>query len=394
MGGGKSVWLCASAIRACLKWPGSRWYLCRHEGKTFRRTTLLTLERLLGPLAPLVRDHHHTDGIIVLRASRGGDSAIWYGGVGGQDDIEKIKSMELTGFGMDEASECQEDGFLMLSTRLRLKVDGVRYQGLLASNPEPGWVRHRFVDQRLADHDFIPALPRDNPNLPPGYEEQLRQLFEGNESWAKAYLEGDWDAFAGTNYVLAYGEVNAAVGRELDPVGDEVIGCDVARFGDDETVLVYRRGPVVMEVEVHTHQNTMQTAGHIVAMRRRHPAATVNVDAGGLGAGVVDALTEQGIGHTEVHFGGRALDPEHFADWASEAMAGALSARFRSGDISLPNDQRLVAQLTARQYAMTSRGQVKIESKDEMKKRGLSSPDRADALMLAFAPGRPQPWVA
>jgi hypothetical protein len=399
MGGGKSVWLCNSAVRACLRWPGSRWYLARKEHRSFMRTTALVLDQFLP--AALVETHHETKACYTLR----GGSQIWYGGLGTQDDREKIKSMELSGFGIDEASEVEEAFFLMLSTRLRLKVppsprDGLacRYQGLLASNPEPGWLRTRFIDSALPDHRFVPALPRDNPHLPWDYERNLRTLFAGTPAWEKAYLDGDWDAFGGTNFVLRYADVRDAMQRtDLRPDGEEAIGCDVARFGDDETAIGHRTGPVLDDACYHGKEDTMTTAGRVVGMYRRHPKTTaINIDDDGVGGGVVDRVREvlkddRTVTVNGVHFGGRPRDREHFADWASEVMSGALGDRFRTGLIQLPADEKMKAQLTARLYAFRSSGQVKIESKDEMKKRGLASPDRADMLMCCFAPGV-APW--
>lgn len=389
MGGGKSVWLCNSAIRACLRWPGSRWYLGRREAKTFKRTTYLTLDRYTQEIAPVFASHNLTDGVYKLRAVDGRESQLWYGGLGTQDDREKIKSMELTGFGIDEASEIEEDFFLMLATRLRLQVPGAHYQGLMASNPEPGWLRSRFIDSALPDHAFIPALPRDNPHLPCDYETGLRELFHGTPAWTKAYLEGDWDAFAGVKNVLPYALVLAAAERVLEVVGDEVIACDVARFGDDETVIGHRTGPVCDHMECHAKEDTVQTAGRIVSAYRARPAVkAINIDAGGVGGGVVDMVRAElkgtPVSVNEIHFGVPARDSEHYANWASEALHGVLGARFRDGSIQIPVDQKLKAQLTARLFDFTKKGQIQIESKDDMKKRGLPSPDRADMLMCLY----------
>ena len=62
-----------------------------------------------------------------------------------------------------------------------------------------------------------------------------------------------------------------------------------------------------------------------------------------------------------------------------------MRERFESGDIDIEDDEELISQLSNIKYKINSRGQIQIESKDDMKKRGLPSPDRADALMLAFA---------
>ena len=100
----------------------------------------------------------------------------------------------------------------------------------------------------------------------------------------------------------------------------------------------------------------------------------------------MDRLTELGHNVVDMQAGGRPADPELFLNARAEWYWG-LRQRFESGDIDIdPEDQDLAAQLAAIKYKYTSRGQVQIESKDDMAKRGLSSPDRADGLMLAFAP--------
>ena len=209
MGGGKSWWLCAEAIRLSVDYPGNRGYLCRHEFAQFRRSTLLTLDRLL-PVG-LVRRHYKDERVIIFR----NDSEIYYGGLGLEDDIQKIKSTEFGWFGIDEASETNEEYFNMLDSRLRHTLPNGQhppYFALCCSNPEPGWLKERFVDQRLPDHDFIKSLPSDNVNLPDGYYATLRKNFP--EEWVKRYLEGSWDVFEGQIYT--------EFSREKHVFGDEV----------------------------------------------------------------------------------------------------------------------------------------------------------------------------
>lgn len=192
MGGGKSVALCAEAIKLSLKYPGNRGYFCRHELTTFRRSTLVTFERFCPQ--EILKNHYRDERILVFRNG----SEIIYGGLGGEEDLEKIKSTEFGWFGIDEATETLEDMFLLLCSRLRWTLpDGShpKYRGILASNPEPGWVKDRFVDKRLEDHSFTPALPRDNPHLPKDYDAQLRKQWP--DEWVKRYLEGSWDVFEG-----------------------------------------------------------------------------------------------------------------------------------------------------------------------------------------------------
>ena len=117
----------------------------------------------------------------------------------------------------------------------------------------------------------------------------------------------------------------------------------------------------------------------------RTHAASANVDGVGVGGGVVDILTEMGADVHDLQAGSAASDTERFINARAEWYWG-LRERFEQGDIDIdPLDDELAAQLGAIRFEYTSRGQIKIESKDDMAKRGMPSPDRADALMLAYA---------
>jgi hypothetical protein len=128
----------------------------------------------------------------------------------------------------------------------------------------------------------------------------------------------------------------------------------------------------------------MTTTGEVMAALRDTGASAAKIDAVGIGAGVYDRLREQNAPAIEMQSGAAASNSERFANARAEWWWG-LRERFEAGDIDIEDDDDLTAQLASIKYKTNSRGQVLIESKDEMKKRGLSSPDRGDALMLAFA---------
>lgn len=172
------------------------------------------------------------------------------------------------------------------------------------------------------------------------------------------------------------------------------IGVDVARFGSDSTEIVARIGKKVLTFESFQGQDTMRTAGEALKLARElmreHSKihCTINVDDTGVGGGVTDRLNEvvyeEGYNITvnACNNGERANDSEAYDDWGSESWAVIKELL---EDIEIPNDDELVAQLTSRKYHITSKGKIKLERKEDMKKRGLPSPDRADGLVLAFA---------
>jgi len=378
MGGGKSAFLCNEAIRLSLKYPGNRGYLCRHENVTFKKTTLLTLQKFLP--GKLIKHHHKSDQYYELINS----SFIYYGGLKptqSEKPIDRIKSMELGWFGIDEATETSEEYFLILSSRLRLNVPEIRYWGFLATNPEPGWVRHRFIDQHLPDHKFISALPKDNPYNPSDYEERLRALFP--PEWIKRYLEGDWDIKTEGTYIFPYKWIKMAVERKLEESSPCEFGVDIARSGGDENVVACRHGPVVRISHTSSFVNTMQTSGEVALLIDKEKPEIVRVDTIGVGAGVYDRLREQNYSVEEFIAGAEAEDKERFLNLRAEAH-WLFRERLEKGNVDLPDDPDLIAQLSGIQYKIRSDKKIQVESKDEMKKRGLKSPDRVDAIIMSF----------
>lgn len=379
MGGGKTWALCAEAIALSCDYPGNRGYICRHESVSFMRTTFLVLDKMLQD-ANLVAQHYKSSPAYYLLWN---GSRIYYGGLG--DDlraIDKLKSMELGWFAIDEASETTESYFLMLCSRLRLQVPNIRYFGIMGTNPDPGWLKHRFIDQKLNNHRFIPALPRDNPGLPKDYIKQLEEVFP--EDWQKRFIEGDWGAFEGTANVFPYQAILNAFDRTLKPTEPKEIGVDVARYGDNETVISLRRGGRVELLEIIPKSDLMHVVGKIIIHKNDHSPSKLKVDADGMGAGVVDRLRELEIEVIEIHGGYKPENEERYYNLKTEIHWG-FRERLLAGTVDLPDDLKLKAQLTSIEYKIRSSGQLEIVSKEEMRKKGVESPDRAEAVIYSFA---------
>ncbi len=161
------------------------------------------------------------------------------------------------------------------------------------------------------------------------------------------------------------------------------LGVDVARFGSDKTALCVRRGWRVESLRSFERIDTMRTAGEAMTLVRDHDIPAVFVDEGGLGAGVVDRLRELEAPVYGVQFGGKAPQSGRFANMRAEIF-WELRRLFNDQLIAIPRDEELISQLLGLRYDVTSAGQVKMESKTTLRRRGLRSPDKADALALAF----------
>jgi len=379
VGGGKSAWLVNEAIQLSLDYPGNIGYLCRHELASFRRTTLLELEKFLPE--ELISVHHQTESYFRLKNG----SLIYYGGLGDdQKAIDRLKSMTLGWWGIDQAEETSESFFFLLASRLRLVLPNIIYRGLMTANPAPGWVKHRFIEQHLEDHTFIPALPKDNPYLPEDYESNLRKLYP--VELVKQLLEGDWDTLEAGQFLFRYGFLREAVNRKIPDEGSPLrMGVDIAAGGEDVSVAIIRKGDTVILIEPWSEQNTMVTVGRIKGLIEDNGIEPqyVNIDTIGIGKGVYDRLLEQGIKVNGVVVGERSKE-EYFVNIKAQAYF-ELSKRFEDGKINIPDDQNLISQLSTIRYEIQSDRRVAIVSKEIMRKRyHVKSPDYADSLMLAF----------
>ena len=172
------------------------------------------------------------------------------------------------------------------------------------------------------------------------------------------------------------------------------MGVDIARYGGDRTVIIIQRGGCVLECAAWHGQDLMATAGRVVQLARKYTVAAsdIRVDDTGLGGGVTDRLREQGMGVDAVNFGARPRqDPEQFRNLAAE-LWWTMRERLRAGQVDLSRmagtreGQDLVGELVGRRYTVTSSGKTAVESKDGLRKRGVSSPDIAAALALALMP--------
>lgn len=185
MAGGKSYALAAHIIKCQTMWPGSNWVLARYRGKDLKKTTLPIYLEMLP--SKMLKRYNKSDGEVELV----NNSKTYFSDL---EDPNKLKSLNLAGYGIDEATDVPTiDAWNMLTTRLRQRIKGVRYFGLLASNPEPGWVKDLFITEPDDDFSYFEALPADNPTLPEDYIATLEKNLP--TALRERYLRGSWDAF-------------------------------------------------------------------------------------------------------------------------------------------------------------------------------------------------------
>ena len=389
-GGGKTAWLINEVIRLCVVFPGNRAFLGCRDGTDFKRNAYGQLLKFL-PAAwygekILVKGkwekmghglHHQSDQFFQLING----SIIYYGGLGNEADaIKKISNMpELGVVAIDQAEEITENQFLLLDGRLRLNLPGIRYKLLLTANPDPGWLRSRFIAESKPNHRYIPAMPQDNPFLAENYVETLKENYE--PEMIRRLLEGDWD-IPGVNFMFPYQGIRDAINRDMPQAGIKVAGVDVARYGNDKTVFIVRQGNKVLHIESWSHQDTVFSTGKVAELIREWKPLVTNIDSIGIGVGVFDPLRSEGYNVREINVAEKALKEEIYVNLRAE-LYSKLAKRFEMGEIDIPDNRKLASELASIKYKYKGT-KLLIESKEVMRRDGVASPDFADALMLAF----------
>lgn len=171
------------------------------------------------------------------------------------------------------------------------------------------------------------------------------------------------------------------------PHGPLIVGVDPARFGDDRTSIAWRRGRRILKIESFSKLDTMEVAGRVMTLIRGDRPTRVFVDVGGLGAGVVDRLHEMGYEDIVdgVNFGSSALDAARYSNRRAEMWGEMREWLDDPAGVQIPDDDALQADLTGPAYSYDSNSRLKLERKEDMRKRGVRSPDEGDAAALTFA---------
>jgi phage terminase large subunit len=246
----------------------------------------------------------------------------------------------------------------------------------------------------------------DSPRTSKENIEMLKQKYgKGSDVW-RVRVEGQFPRGESGTFITLEAAEFAARDVKIDRTGTTlVIGIDVARYGDDETCMYAGLGKKTVGEHHHHKESTMVTVGQAMRlakdMIKGYPEiehVKFNVDDTGVGGGVTDRLieviAEEGYGWdvVPVNNGSSSLD-EYCANLVTEMWSSIrtdLEANLTNfingqpGVMELPDDDTLISQLATRKWRMTSKGKMILESKDDMNKRGLKSPDRADAFVLTF----------
>lgn len=241
-------------------------------------------------------------------------------------------------------------------------------------------------------------------------EDELRHLFALEDEqiyWRRMKIEGDFngdetqfqqeypntssEAFVSAKRDCLISIPNILAARKERDIKPDVrqpllVGCDPARYGDDRTAIVWRRGRCLLRIRTLAKKNTMQVTGILVKVIEEDKPTKLFIDIIGLGVGIYDRLVELGYGDivVPVQASETADEDDRYRNKRAE-MWCRMRDWFASKPVRIPDDDDLQADLVEPGYSYDSAGRILIESKESIKKRGGLSPDIGDALSLTFA---------
>lgn len=181
--------------------------------------------------------------------------------------------------------------------------------------------------------------------------------------------------------ILTVARVLEAMNRDVSPEGELQIGVDVARMGSDRTEFVMRKGLKEIKRQEYTKKRTTEVCDLLENFADMDKDTLMKIDDTGVGGGVTDEMIKRGYNVMAINFGAKASNPNKYPNLISEAwfyMASIID------EISIANNKDLLTELSNRQWKMDKQGRRGVEGKDDYKKRGYRSPDKADATILCF----------
>ena len=320
----------------------------------------------------------------------GGSKCIF---VGMKDqNAESIKSLE--GFDVvwwEEAQTASQRSLDVLRPTIRKPGSEIWFTWNPRSKTDPVDKFMRQANAGNPDFIVVEAQWYHNPWFSDVLEKERQLDLAGDPDRYAHIWEGAYEAESDYQFIGARLVQQAQSVAPRADISDEfVIGVDVARFGDDRSVIWMRRGrdartmpPMVLDDK----PDTMQLAGLVASLIDKHTPDAVFVDEGGVGGGVVDRLHQLGYGVLGINFGGtadRIIPGVPKCKNKRTQMWATMREWMRSGG-AIPANIDLEVDLTGPLYTFDAQNAIQLEKKSDMKKRGVRSPDMADALALTFA---------
>lgn len=409
--GGKSYLGCFWLLAMCLAYPGTGWLMGRKELTNLKRTTLLTLFKVCSEYGIEPEKHfNYNQQNNIITFLNGSQIFLMDLGYKPSDPLyTRLGGLEITGYFIDEANEVPVEAVNIIKTRTGRRKNeeyGIKPKGLETFNPDRGHVYMRYYkpykEETLPEYrKFIRALPQDNPYTT---EDYLNQLRNSDKITRERLLNGNFDYENDPTVLMGLDAVNDIFTNTIIKRNQKFISADIARFGDDKTVIfVWDDLEVIKcEVLVKTPVDTIADKIKALAAEYQTPFSRIIIDEDGVGGGVCDILrgTKGFVANsTAIDIGtlNDAYKP-NFANLKAQCyfkLADFVNTRklsFKIDDDRIKSD--IVDELSQiKRKDPDKETKLAIIPKETMKENLGRSPDFADTLMMRmyFEIGNPSP---
>lgn len=402
-GGGKSVLGCYWQIKRRLKYPGTRGLIGRAQLKTLKETTLQSFFEVCtmqGLKSGMHYNYNQQSNIIHFPNG----SLIFLKDLfqyPADPNFDELGSLEITDAFIDENNQIAEKAWNIVKSRIRFKLDeyGLIPKIMGSCNPSKGWIYTKFYkpfrDGVLSkDKQFVQALVTDNPDISIHYRHNLLGLDENSK---QRLLYGNWEYDDDASTLISYDKIIDCFSNDFNDGGNYGhITCDVARFGNDKTVIGLWRGWAV-RLYSYNGLSIPETAAKIKELQQKHeiPNSRTIADEDGVGGGVVDILRCKGFVNnsqplpspTSPRNAKGELVKENYSNLKSQCYF-RLAERINKGGLYIDcNDiqvkEMIIQELEqVKQHNMDKDGKKQVVPKDIVKELIGRSPDFSDTLMM------------
>lgn len=385
-GGGKSALGCLWIIESCQKYPETRWLIGRAKLKTLKETTLNTFFELSTKLG-ITNQFTYNAQNSIIKWNNGSEillKDLFY--YPSDPNFDELGSLELTGAFVDECPQIVYKCWQIVQSRIRYKLNEYSLipKILGSGNPSKNWVYTEFYQpnkqgELKETRAFIQALPKDNPHLHKSYLDSLLALDE--QSRQRLYY-GNWEYDDNPNALINYENISNLYSNEFVSGGDKYIIGDIARFGNDKTVIGYWNGLRLEKIFTLDKNSIPEVVDLINKVRNEYgvPLSNIIVDEDGVGGGAKDYLKCKGFVNNSSPF-----KSENYQNLKTQCYY-KLAEMINANNVYIADKsykELIVEELEQVQsYKIDSDTKLKILPKDDVKKNIGRSPDFSDMLAM------------
>lgn len=258
---GKTYFALLKVWKYCLEFPQSLALVVRKEYTDLRDSTLKDFQRYFDVTVDMNKEYHFQNGSCIM---------FRHGA-----EMEVLKNLNLSIFMIEQAEEFEnEEAFTFLRDRLRRENASYRQGIIIANTNGHNWIWRMWKNNKSSDDfDLYEATTFDNEeHLPKDFIEDLKRMERESPNHYQRYVMNSWEEVDAADLLLPYHIIEAATQKSFFPEGQKILSCDVARFGDDETVINILQkangGWKEIYLQGFKGQDTTQTVGRIIDLRR------------------------------------------------------------------------------------------------------------------------------